>query len=718
VLEAIVSAALHAVVASLVVGVVLGAIVFVLVRFLALSAAARHALWTIALVATALVPLAAFAVSASRASVGTTIERPAASTIAATLPAARSDVSGGRASRPETHVDGSSRTQRHEPSTPPAGTLPDLRLNHTIALAIVAAWALGAAIGFGGLVASLLRVRGLKRRSSPLDGALADDLPWLTESGNAEREIYLRLSYEIETPVAIGFRRPVILIPTELTTASGLGAIETLVMHENAHLQRYDDWTNLLQRAIERLFWFNPLVWIVGRRIALEREIASDEAVVARTGQPKEYATSLWRLAREMRMPEHAVVAPGALLTRKQISIRIETLLSGRTPIPALGPLAALAIVGAAVLSIVAAASSAPALQLPATPAVVAQASAAPESPAPLVQPPQPSASDVARMIMKASPRPDTRTKIHSLKPFFQVIPAAPASLTAPPVIYGTEPATRPTAPGVAAAPAPQASAHVRVVVNVSGDDSVTVDTDSIKRHISDLVDSTLASIPPATPRTVAQANEERELADKTDFPMIVQTLRNCTDCNLSGRNLRGIDLRGIQVVGANFADADLRDARLDGVTFTGVNLSGAKLDGASLVNARFVGVNINDVSLRGARLTGFHAIGSSFAGMDLRGLDVRTMLESCVGCNLSDANLAGDDLHGIRLTFANLSGTNLHNVNFSGAQLGGTNFAGANASGATFANASLTGCNFSGANIQGTLFTGAHLDGVNLGAD
>ena len=177
-----------------------------------------------------------------------------------------------------------------------------------------------------GLAASIVRVRGLKRRSSPLDGTLADELPWLTDGGRG-REIYLRLSYETETPVAIGFRRPVILIPTELATADGLAAIEPLILHEHAHLRRYDDWTNLVQRTIERVFWFNPIVWLVGRRIALEREIASDDAVVEKTGEAHAYATSLWKLAREMRMPEHAVVAPGALLTRKQITVRIEQLL-------------------------------------------------------------------------------------------------------------------------------------------------------------------------------------------------------------------------------------------------------------------------------------------------------------------------------------------------------------------------------------------------------
>jgi beta-lactamase regulating signal transducer with metallopeptidase domain len=132
---------------------------------------------------------------------------------------------------------------------------------------------------------------GLKARSSPL----ATELPWLTTTPG--REIYLRLSYETETPIAVGFRRPVILLPTEMATADGLTSIEPLIMHEYAHLARYDDWSNLAQRATERLFWFNPLVWFIGRRIALEREVAADEAVVLRTHDPKVYASTLWRMA-------------------------------------------------------------------------------------------------------------------------------------------------------------------------------------------------------------------------------------------------------------------------------------------------------------------------------------------------------------------------------------------------------------------------------------
>ena len=234
-------------------------------------------------------------------------------------------------------------------------------LPQTAALALIAVWVAGASAGLIGIAASVARLRRLKARSSPLEGDLADDLPWLTETPG--REIYLRLSHEIEMPIAVGFKRPVILIPADMTGPRGLVAIESLVMHEYAHLARYDDWANLAQRVVERIVWFNPLVWYAGRRIALEREVAADDAVVARTRAPRDYAAALWRLAREMRMHPHHVVAPGAMFTRKQVSIRIERLLddSSRRR-PQIGTGFFVAVIGACTVAAVAA--SAPPLPL------------------------------------------------------------------------------------------------------------------------------------------------------------------------------------------------------------------------------------------------------------------------------------------------------------------------------------------------------------------
>ncbi|MDP9107263.1 MAG: hypothetical protein M3N49_15195, partial [Candidatus Eremiobacteraeota bacterium] len=68
-IEAVVGVALRAILASVLLGGVLAALVLVATRMLALTAATRHALWTSALVATALMPLAGIGVSLARATV-------------------------------------------------------------------------------------------------------------------------------------------------------------------------------------------------------------------------------------------------------------------------------------------------------------------------------------------------------------------------------------------------------------------------------------------------------------------------------------------------------------------------------------------------------------------------------------------------------------------------------------------------------------------------
>src|SRR4029077_10085201 len=66
-------------------------------------------------------------------------------------------------------------------------------------------------------------------------------------------------------------------------------------------------------------------------------------------------------------------------------------------------------------------------------------------------------------------------------------------------------------------------------------------------------------------------------------------------------------------------------------------------------------------------------------------GLDVRSLLEACAGCDLSGKNLQNADLHGLRL-----EGDDMSDVDFRGANLRGTRFDGVDLSGARFDNADL----------------------------
>ena len=704
-LEAVVDVALRAIAAGVVLGAVLALGVVLATRVLALTATTRHALWTTALVATALMPLAGVGVSAMRA-------QPHAETRLAMPASALENVAEAAPfpalpEPPVAHRAGSGS------SAPSIGWTP--KLSRDVALALVAVWLIGALIGIGGLFASVLRVRGLKKRSSPLDGTLADELPWLTEA-TAGREIYLRLSYETETPVAIGFGRPVILIPTELATADGLSAIEPLVLHEHAHLRRYDDWTNLVQRTIERLFWFNPLVWLIGRRIALEREIASDDAVVEKTGAPHEYATSLWRLAREMRMPEHAVVAPGALLTRKQISVRIEQLLDKNRARLHRSPAAALGAAAAGIAAVALVATSAPALEVPAP---ASTAVAGPSEPADahhdavrvIVHAAAPAAHAAHAATHPATHRsaasaaaPTTQTRViyrivdtPALPPFPRLPRVAETAAPSPPRSAPAKPIA-PEAPIAPPAFAPSPLAHI--------DGRVDIPVEQIVTRSLAAAQASIAAEGLANRRARRTLGGEKPTRD---------LIASCVGCSLRGADLRGMDLHDLTLTGYDLHGADLSGANLAGAHLFGTSLIDANLQGADLRGAVLTGVSLSGANLDGAHLENVKLVGVSLRTAGLRGTQLRDAIATCTGCDFARMDLRGQDLHGIALSGANFTGADLRDANLSGVRFSGADLSGANLSGADLTGALFVGCDMNGANLNGAKTAGFTMRGSAL---
>ncbi|MBV8369139.1 MAG: pentapeptide repeat-containing protein [Candidatus Eremiobacteraeota bacterium] len=739
-LEAVVGVALRAILASVVLGGVLGALVLIATRALALTAATRHALWTTALLATALMPLAGVGVSVARAYAAPQLVATAPETVKV-VRAPLSDI--GTKSR--TAHDSSALAQPPEPKSPAqtpassprsdashsfASSLRDRftfagwtpRVTRNLAAGVVGVWLLGALIGLFGLAASILRVRGLKRRSSPLDGTLADELPWLT-APNAAREIYLRLSYETETPVAIGFRRPVILIPTELATAEGLAAIESLVLHEYAHLARHDDWTNLVQRTIERIFWFNPVVWLVGRRIALEREIASDDAVVEKTGEPHAYATSLWRLAREMRMPEHAVVAPGALLTRKQITVRIEQLLDKKRARLHRSPATALGVALAALLAVGFVATSAPAIELPRaeSPLATSNAAAVPAAHTTAarrvvawhetthVTTPAGAAKAIAAQHANAGTTAPETTTVKTEHTIVRYQSAQSKPVVNERIVYlhdrqNSKTVPAPPADSVPVPPAPPAPPGAPAVPPVPG--------------FGPDIAKTISAAMAAVPREIAQeTGAPRKRHAKYDGSKVTREIvASCLGCSFRGSDARGVDLHGLKIVGDDFSDADLRGANLSGARLAGVSLARAKLADANLRGAAFAGVDLEGTELDGALLDNVTMAGISMQHVALRGVGLRNIMAKCTGCDFSRMDLHGEDLRGIVLNGADLSHSDLHGANLSGVRFNGVDLSHADLSGADLTNAQFAGCDLSTTNLHNARITGMTMQGSSLG--
>jgi beta-lactamase regulating signal transducer with metallopeptidase domain len=98
-------------------------------------------------------------------------------------------------------------------------------------------------------------------------------------------------------PVALGYRRPAILVPRSMLALERETDFENVVLHELEHLRRFDDVTSLVQALCMSALWFNPFAYAIGARMSIEREMACDEAVVASTGRRAGYAATLWKIA-------------------------------------------------------------------------------------------------------------------------------------------------------------------------------------------------------------------------------------------------------------------------------------------------------------------------------------------------------------------------------------------------------------------------------------
>lgn len=99
-------------------------------------------------------------------------------------------------------------------------------------------------------------------------------------------------------PGVFGIFRPVILLPRGIEQRLSPAQIEAVLAHERCHIRRRDNLWSALHMLVECLFWFHPLVWLIGARMVAERERACDEAVLRSGGEREAYARGLIEVGR------------------------------------------------------------------------------------------------------------------------------------------------------------------------------------------------------------------------------------------------------------------------------------------------------------------------------------------------------------------------------------------------------------------------------------
>lgn len=324
--EAIASHAAGALLAGVAYALPVAIVAWATVRLLPqCNAATRYGIWLAALVATlALDPLPGHPFIAGDPSIAggriASIHRPA---LTPGTSVASADTLGGNLGERAISALGAAPNAAPLPAATPVVTL-----NGDWALAIFLAWYLIATALVVRLIVGHIRLQRIKDRAVPLGDAYQMHLAEWLRTSRGSRVPRLLVSDDVEIPVAIGLFHPAIVLPADLVEHLTESEFDQIGMHELAHVRRFDDWTNLLQKIAEALLFFSPAVFVIGRQLSVEREVACDDWVVSATGGARPYANCLTRLAElAASRPISALPTLGAVFTQKQIFTRIERLL-------------------------------------------------------------------------------------------------------------------------------------------------------------------------------------------------------------------------------------------------------------------------------------------------------------------------------------------------------------------------------------------------------
>src|SRR5688572_15798434 len=135
----------------------------------------------------------------------------------------------------------------------------------------------------------LIQVKGLSK--APLDFRL-----FTTHTAmhlGIKRSVKVWMSAHVDVPSVTGFFKPVILLPLALVNHLSIKQVESILLHELAHIKRNDYLVNMLQRIVDLVLFFNPFVMLLSKSVSRERENCCDDWVMNYRFNKFEYASAL-----------------------------------------------------------------------------------------------------------------------------------------------------------------------------------------------------------------------------------------------------------------------------------------------------------------------------------------------------------------------------------------------------------------------------------------
>jgi len=254
------------------------------------SAASRHLVWTLAVAGVLILPIASVVVPSWEIPMWrATTAVPSAAPVAGVNEFQRPiDVASGA---PITAVGTSAAAVQQ--STPAIASISWTAL---LPMAYVA----GVLLLLGRLGVEHWNTRRMLSRTTQLDDAgwngLLDEC---SASLGVVRAVRLVRSREEAMPMTSGVHRPIVVVPSIADTWDE-DRRRAVLLHELAHVARFDCLTQTLAEVAVALYWAHPGTWWMARRLRVERELACDDCVLSSGTEPREYAGHLLEIAHSL----------------------------------------------------------------------------------------------------------------------------------------------------------------------------------------------------------------------------------------------------------------------------------------------------------------------------------------------------------------------------------------------------------------------------------
>jgi TonB family protein len=203
---------------------------------------------------------------------------------------------------------------------------------------VTTVWLVGVGLCVSRLLVSYYRLGRLARGARPLS-----DHAWLSSARKAacamgvRRPVRLLETDSTDVLATWGIMRPRILVPAHARRWPP-PRVYAVLCHEMTHVARCD-W--LVQSAADfvlALYWFNPLAWVVVRRLRAGSEHACDDSVLRQGIRAPAYARHLVEVARACRVRASSVTPALPVVGHTDLHRRIQAMLNSPSPASALSP--------------------------------------------------------------------------------------------------------------------------------------------------------------------------------------------------------------------------------------------------------------------------------------------------------------------------------------------------------------------------------------------